>query len=520
MGRAAERICRSVAAWSLAGWIAGLPVTAAANWIITPQVSDQETYTDNVLLTPTDRRSDLVTTLSPSILINGESARLRGSFNYSPTGYIYALTPKEDAVAQNLYADGTATLLPQHFFLDAHAYASLAPAVPGLATAGFGISPAQSAATFGGIGTGLSTAIPTSQMTQVTSVDASPYLVGHFGGFGTGELRYTVSNTSFGGPATKGFTPPGFSVQSTNTLINEGTAAFLTGDDFGPFASRLVLDAAEESGTGTLPASSTVAVDDSAYAINPHIFALASIGYENIRYSGAPPLHISDAIWGVGTRLTPRPNVSLTALYGHRNGTTAPYISLYYAVTARTTLTLTYSKGLTTTAQDIANTLAVSAATPTGQTIDTRTLLPTAIVNPVLGLQTGLFLTSQLTGTAALNLERNIFSLTAYRFSNALVARSTIGAGVSQKTTGGNGLWTHNLTPLTAANLGIGYSHSNYPGQPLFAEGLFTAGITVTHSLTRSLSGWAGYTYLLRTSPDPNLHLLSNVVFVGISKVF
>jgi uncharacterized protein (PEP-CTERM system associated) len=513
------------AAWGFALWLVLSPLTAVAeNWTITPQLGDEETYTDNLLLTPTHRRSDLVTTLSPSLSISGASARLQGSLNYSPTAYLYALTPKLDAVGQNLYADGTATLVPNRLFIDAHAYSALLPTNPGLATGGLAGVPSLPGATFGALGTGVTTAIPTNQLSQTTSFDASPYMVGHFGGFGTGELRYTVSNTSFGAPSTSPLTPPGFAVlASSNTLTNEGTAAFLTGENFGRFASRIVLDAARQSGTGaTFRASQTIAVDDSSFAVTRRIFPLASLGYENIRYSGIPPIRHVDAIWGIGLRLVPLPNASLTALYGHRYGVTAPYVAFSYAVTPRTSVAVTYSEALTTTAEQIADNLAVSAASPAlHMIVDTRTQLPFAIVNPALGLQSGVvFRTSQLTGTATLDRERNHFALSAYRTNNPVVARSTAGLGASQQTIGGNAQWTRNLTPRTNAILGIGDAQFNFPGQPQFAENLLTAGLTLTHALTRTVNGWAGYSFFRRTSPTPQLRILSNVVLVGISKVF
>lgn len=520
MHNAASWGCRS-AAWGLACGLAALPMAAAAgDWTITPGVGAQEAYTDNVLLTPTNRRSDLVTTLYPSLSITGTGARLQGSFYYSPTAYLYALTPKLNAVGQDLYGNGSATLLPNHLFLDAHAYSSLQPTFPGFATTGLAAVPALPNLTFGGIGTGVSTAIPTNQLTQVTSADASPYWVERFDGFGTAELRYTVSDTRFSGATSSALTPPGFAVLNSNQLINEGTAAFQTGENFGPFASRVVLDAAQSSGVGALHASQTIAVDDAAYALTRRIFALGSLGYENIHYAGLPPLRIEDAIWGVGARLMPRPEVTLTALYGRRYGVTAPYVSLYYAVTARTTVNVTYSEALTTTAQDIADALAVSTANPAGQTVDTRTLLPLAIVNPVLGLQTGLFRSSQLGAGTTLNLGRNRFSLTMYREIDSLLVRSVPGVGISQSSIGGGAQWTRNLSARTNANLGGGYTQFQFPTAPQSTENLYTVGVSVTHQLTHSVNGWAGYAFFRRTSPEADLRLLSNVVYVGISKMF
>lgn len=522
MGSAASRRCRPIAAWSLAGGLAVLPAAAAAgDWTITPKLGGQEAYTDNVLLTPTDRRSDLITMLSPSLSISGASERLQGSFNYSPTAYLYALTPSLNGVAQNLYANGTATLVPRHLFLDAHAYASLQPTQPGLTTLGALSASPLAGISSGTIGPGTSSTVPISQQTQITGFDASPYVVGHFDGIGTGELRYTLSDTSTSGGQNNPFAPPGFApLVNTSQMINEGTAAFQTGENFGKLASRVVLDAAQSSGTSALQSSQIVGVDDSAYALTRRVFALASLGYEHLRFGGIPPIRIDDAVWGVGARLTPRQNANLTLLYGHRNGVTAPNLSLQYPVTARTTVTASYSEGLTTTLQQIADTLAVSSLNQAGQTVDSRTLLPVSIVNPVLGLQSGLFRQSQFTGTASLQLPRNQVSLSLYRMSSAVVSQTTPGSGISTDSTGGNATWQRQLSPLTTASLGAGYEQISFPAQPQSAENVLTANLSLTYMFTRTLTGSAGYFLLHRGSPSPQLHLLENVVFVGLSKAF
>ncbi|HJU20801.1 MAG TPA: hypothetical protein VJ770_30500 [Stellaceae bacterium] len=520
--RTAARGCRSAAAWSLALAAAACPLAASAeNWVITPQIGDQETFTDNVLLTPTHRRSDLITTLSPALSITGSSARLEGNFSYSPTAYLYALTPSQDVLGHNLYANGTATLVPDHFFLDARGYASLQPTAPGLAAGGILPGAAPGSVNPGAIGTTISSGLPTAQLSQVTSFEASPYLVQRFDGIGTGELRYTFSNTNFGSSQTSPLVPPGFAVQSGTTLTHEGTAAFLTGENFGPFASRVLLDVAESSGTGGFSnARQTIGVDDSAYRINPRIFALASLGYEHIRYSSLPPVRINDVVWGFGARFLPRPDSTITVLYGHRNGVTSPYLSLSYAVTARTTLAVSYTSGLTTTSQQIADNLAVSSVNAAGQTVDTRTLLPFAIVNPALGLQSGLYRFKQVTGTASFERPRDHIALSAYHFDNALIAQSAAGLGLGSQSTGGNASWRRDLNPLTTANLGIGYEQISFPAQTGFDEGLLTASVSITYLLNSSLTGWAGYAFIHRGSPEPQLHLLSNTVFVGLSKVF
>src|SRR4051794_1711662 len=83
-------------------------VAMAGDWTINPRISGQEIFTDNVLYTPINRRSDFITTVSPGIGITGESPRLQAKLDYSPTLQFYALTPSQNFIGHNLYANGTA----------------------------------------------------------------------------------------------------------------------------------------------------------------------------------------------------------------------------------------------------------------------------------------------------------------------------------------------------------------------------------------------------------------------------
>src|SRR5438270_13873055 len=100
-------------AWLLIACVAGLPgrTALAGDWTITPFMAGQETFTDNVLLTPTNRHSDLVTGLSPGVAISGETARFNAILNYSPTIQLFALTPNQIFVDHNLYDNVCAILV-------------------------------------------------------------------------------------------------------------------------------------------------------------------------------------------------------------------------------------------------------------------------------------------------------------------------------------------------------------------------------------------------------------------------
>ena len=57
---------------------------------IVPTLAANATLTNNVSLSATDKRSDLVLALIPGIRIGGQSARVRGFLDYSLTGSFYA----------------------------------------------------------------------------------------------------------------------------------------------------------------------------------------------------------------------------------------------------------------------------------------------------------------------------------------------------------------------------------------------------------------------------------------------
>jgi uncharacterized protein (PEP-CTERM system associated) len=290
--------------------------------------------------------------------------------------------------------------------------------------------------------------------------------------------------------------------------------------------TRFLLDAAQTS--GTTPADQIIGTIDSGYAITQRITALATIGHEQIRFSNTiPRVDIDDLVWGVGTQLTPNPDATILLSYGHRNGFSSPNASLTYNVTARTSLSASYSEGLSTIAQQIAQNLAVSDLSPTGQPIDARTLLPLLIANPTLGLQGGLFRSKQLTATATTNLERDHFNATLYRTENQVVAQTQSGSGTSQNTLQTNFSWTHDLNPRTTSTLGVGYAQLDFaaPANTASASGstqenIVTANLFVSYMLNPTTTGWAGYQFLDRTSPQPQFRLLSNIVAVGIRKEF
>src|SRR5262249_35116631 len=152
------------------------------------RLAGQEQFTDNVLLTPTDRRSDFITIVQPGLFVSDDSERFKGNLDYSPALYYYAITPGQNVIGHNLYGNGTAALLPDHLFIDARAYASVQPSNVGLATGAGALHP-----TIGPNVVNSPIGIPSSQLSQTATFSLSPYFIERFDGYGTAQLRYTLT---------------------------------------------------------------------------------------------------------------------------------------------------------------------------------------------------------------------------------------------------------------------------------------------------------------------------------------
>src|SRR5215470_7341054 len=70
----------------------GAPTGPTPPWLFTPSITIAETYTDNFNLDPPGQaRTDLITTISPSLSVVGHTARVNLAFTYNPQLLLFAL---------------------------------------------------------------------------------------------------------------------------------------------------------------------------------------------------------------------------------------------------------------------------------------------------------------------------------------------------------------------------------------------------------------------------------------------
>lgn len=142
-------------------------------------LSVTETLTDNVFLSATDRRSELITQISPSVSMRSDAGRVQGSLNYSLNGLLYARESRSNAIQHALNASGKAMLVENFAFVDASASVSQ-----------------QNISAFGAVAPG--TGLLSGNQTQVSTWTLSPYVAGRLGGFATYDARLSYSETDSG----------------------------------------------------------------------------------------------------------------------------------------------------------------------------------------------------------------------------------------------------------------------------------------------------------------------------------
>jgi uncharacterized protein (PEP-CTERM system associated) len=501
---------------------------AGPAWTFKPALDLQEQWTDDIQGARTgSRQSGFITTVTPSLLINGDTPRLRVNLAYAPTAYIYASHSNQDRIAQNLNADALATLVPGTLFLDLRGFATTQSRFAGSAPNG-------------------STTLNRQNLVQIYNFSASPYLQHRFGGVGTGEIGYAISRTIQDNSAASeqpvflaGSSTPLF-LPTTNQNLTTQTehAAFTSGEDFGRLLANALASGTQYDGNGVLrSAYRYLGVYESGYALTRRITLLGRIGYEDIHYSGLPQTHIQDAVWSFGTHLVPNPDSSITLRYGHQDGFNDFRLDGVYAPTARTRIYANYSDALTTGLQTVEEALALSTTDPFGNLVDRSTGAPIAAVSNFFGTQGSDTLVRQklFSLTASLLLARDTLSATFTSRNQKVVAVAADGNGGGGPASGtfGSLTWSHQLRERLQSSLFLQYGQSRNAGPPSSTSqpntGQFVATATLGYLISPTLTGTLLYSHtnnsyarnLARTAFNASGQgRAANLVLVGLHKGF
>lgn len=491
-----------------------LGIAPGPGFQISPRITVGEEYNDNIFETQSDRRWDLITLIAPGVSVADDSNRIKFNLDYSPVFRVYARTPHQDSVGQQALGFGTAELVQDTFFVNARVFASLLPTNGGFTNFGLGLPEITNA----GFNSGSGASLSKSTLSQVVTAGITPYLVHRFGDFGSGKLGLNLtqsfsSQTSTG--SIGGATGPGES-----TFTGEVIGQFASGTDWGRYLDFATIDAAKTTGTGvSADSDESILSNKIGYAIRQTFIVFGEFGAESIHYNNVTPrVSITDGIWGVGTTLLPNDQSQITLEYGHHDGVTGLQANVLYAVTARTTLTASYSTGLTTDLQDIQAQLVAAGVSPLGNAVALNTGAPVSLVNALGGVTNQLFRGKLLNAGVITTLDRDTLSLNvSYQNRNAIAAFQSQQL-INDTSTSVTGQWLHELTLRASLTTTLSYGTRDTSNDQ--NETFYSAGTQLRYYFTDKLIGTAAYSFLDRKSNVPGVPMYNNLVLLSLTRTF
>ena len=447
--------------------------------LVQPTLGVGATFYDNVNFTHSNRTAAAEASVYPGVSMSADTPRLQGVLSGQLGANAYTPTSNLDHVFANLFGTGTATIIPDRLFVDAHSAVSQASALPGL---GF-VSPSL---------------LPRTQQTHIYANSVSPYLRESIDGLVDSELRYTFGSTNFSGNTVA--TPTTLTPTATNLsngILNEGSFIVATGRNFERALSRLTVIASDFNSNSTSQNTQFSSYDDLQYRITPDISALARVGYENLRYPFAPMATFAGATWLAGGRLGLGPNYGYISLeYGRQQGVYGFTGSAAFQVTPTISVVASLVQGINSPGQYVQGSLASSTLSPTGSIVDQYSGLPTAFYSPGLGLTNGVYRQHLFNGQITDTIGPNSYSLYGY-YDNQQSLTPPITAPT--KSVGAYASWHRDIRPDLNGTASVGFSNTsnvvfvNNP-TPVNSINTLSANIGVNYLLARNLTGSVLYT--------------------------
>lgn len=478
-------------------------------WTIVPGIGMEVTATDNARgLTNTGgfgggggkQGAELMTRITPSLLVTGATPRLRATLNFAPQIRYFLNDPRQNGIFPNLNATGRATIFQDLFFLNASA--TMAEYSRG-----------------GGLGGSAAGRLGKQDRVQTSNYSISPELRHAFGDYGTFRASHAYSLTTQQGQGLRNATPFAPAVAAGNTTTQTSDASFASGQEFGRYNFTLATNRTHYNGVGVLKnalRSSTTL--DMGYALTRVVTLLAQVGHQEIRYGGTNPIRVSGLIWNAGARWTPDPDSTMTLKYGRRDGGNSVSFDGSIAPTARTRLSASYSEAMSSLAEELLTGAARTTLSPSGISIDPVTGMPVILSNNFAGAQGGASRVRRFSVSGVLTQDVDVFTISLNRDERISLSGDVPGARPnSQYLTAILG-WQRELGPGVRGNAQVSYSERS-AGPRLRQETMtFTSGLN--WSLSETLSTRATYTYTRATSNLAGFGYAAHLLALGVQKTF
>lgn len=466
-------------------------LASAQTFQVTPSIGVEEKWTDNVLSSPSDKKSDFITTVTPSIKVNGKGARVNMGVDYSLSYDRYAAQNDLDGMRHQGVAMAGAEVIEDLFSVDARGAVSEKLIDPtATATADGRTAPSNQA--------------------RVASYSMTPMLRHRFGSFAAAQLRYRHDETKYLSTGSGSNTNPGVS-DSTGDM---GAFGIRSGDDFTQLLwSYDAENSRRESSTVFIQTSHT---GRGEYRINRDWGVLGHVGHDYLNGPDLDSDQYSGMFYGGGVHWTPSPRTDVSAEAGHRYDGLNVFVKATQSVGERTVVKLSHNTGVTTEAESIASSLSQVNRDQEGRLIDPFTGLAPDPTASQFQRTDSAFKQTTTSLSASHSMDRDTFMLTG-----ALATREATGTAANGETTAVDlGVsWTHRLTELISSTAALGRADIIEAPTESGKVQRLRASLALNYVMTPTLTSHAGY-WFVDSQPEVGSGVTENMVAVGLRKTF
>jgi uncharacterized protein (PEP-CTERM system associated) len=456
----------------------GEPVEDTRPFSITPMAGLQETFTDNALLTSTNKQADLIT--RPMI---GAELNARGPFTANVVGHAYY-----DAYLNEGQLSG--------FSGDAQGKASYALIPNFLALEGDAYLTNGSVSTFG---TPAISRIGTANQVTIATYDIGPHLTTTVDDFADLDMVGRFAQVFFGNPQGSTANVP------FNSTILEGAASLDTGTRYRGY--QAVTNAQVQTDDNDFQAYSA---QQSFYiSIFPELRLIARGGYDSVTQPGI--VNIKDAMWSGGAEWIINELSRVSVERGERFGFAAWRGELHLQLSGRLFADGRYFEAVQPAQLQI-NSAFMNFASPTAQ-------LPAQLSSPSFAISGNLDDQTALAKTAELHLvyqgDGDTIELQGNWNDRLLLALNSRDRSL---VTGVN--YGRDLAPDLRLQAGVNYYRTF--ANPFYGENEGVGGnLALEYALNPTLRGVAGYAYQRQDLLVPgNSGYSENVLYVALAKQF
>ena len=497
----------------------GPPLAARPAWLFSRALGVDIGATDNVYQVRSPKRADIFTTITPSVYVDGDAARVKVNLSYSPEVTVYANTGSQNRVSQFLNGQAKAIIVPDAIFLDARA------------------SITQQSLSGGGYNQYQTQTYGRQNQVQTTTVSLSPSARHRFGSWGDGTVSYIYSKTlqdtqtgtasaSNNALGTPGYGAPG------NLSSNTETAIFTSGENLGRIQDQILVTATQNTGSGSARSGYRQEVQNSLdFALTRAITLLSTLGYQQINYGSSlnagttstgfgTGYNFSGPTYSLGVRYAPQPRFGITVRYGRHDGSTDATFSAQYQITARASIVASYTNGVTTDLQQAQSQLANSNVGAGGVLTDSTTGAPIR-QNNYNATQNGVYRLNRFNASLIFVQERDSYSLsltnderTTLTSSPNLLGTSVVPSGTATTTTSVGFSWQHDLAPdmslSTNAQYGVSTNTGQFVGSSNRNQRTITLSAILSKQLSETLSANLRYVYTDQTGGQNGTNFNTN----------